>query len=92
MNEASAQITPEKLSSMIASFLTEMRKGTSVVPVVVTPETNLLDDVGLDSLEITELIYRLEDAAGAKLDLDRLELRHFRRVRDFAEFIDESKR
>lgn len=77
---------------MIADFIAEMRQGTNVTPIIVTPETDLLNDIGIDSLEMTELVYRLQDVTGLYFDLDRLELIHFRCVRELAKLIDEMRR
>ena len=39
-------------------------------PETITPETNLLDDLGADSLDVVELIMSLEDEFGIKLTGD----------------------
>ncbi len=69
-----------------------MRQAGTAEPVVITPDTDLLDDIGIDSLEITEIVYRLEEATGARLALDRIELRHFRCVRELATLVDSPAR
>ncbi len=64
-----------------------MRRGTATAPHMITPETNLIDEVGIDSLEITELVFHLEERTGLRLPLEHVELSHFRRVGDLAELI-----
>jgi acyl carrier protein len=91
MREMYEALTPEELALMVGRFLMDLRKGTSADPIVIMPDTDLLVDVGIDSLEMTEMVYWLEDATGAKLDLDRLELRHFSCVAELARFVNDSR-
>ncbi|HRI49765.1 MAG TPA: phosphopantetheine-binding protein [Pseudomonadota bacterium] len=49
--------------------------------------TDLLDEVGLDSLELTEFMLRLEDEMGTELDLENFEFSYLRRVQDLLDFL-----
>lgn len=54
-------------------------------------ESDLLADAGLDSIEMTELMLRIEDEFGVELDYERLELHHFRKLSRLEEFLNESR-
>jgi acyl carrier protein len=76
------------LSVLVGDFVTRLRQGSSQGQITVTPETDLLEDIGMDSLELTQLIYWLEDSTGVQLDLERIELRHFRNITSLTQFMN----
>jgi acyl carrier protein len=51
-------------------------------------DLDLIDDVGLDSLETLQLLLELEDAIGRRIDYDRLEYSMLRSLRALAAFLD----
>ena len=52
----------------------------------ITPETNIIDDLGADSLDIVELLAALEDEFDLLITDDRV--RELYTVREVAEFIE----
>ena len=70
----------------LARVLGEIKKDPSLVRRI-TPATDLLADVGLDSLELTELMLRLEEELGADLDVSQFDLRYLRRTQELVEFL-----
>ena len=53
-------------------------------PETITRETNLIDDIGADSLDIVELIMELEDEFGIKIsDEDAVKLDTVGRICDY---------
>ena len=55
-------------------------------PETVTMETNLIDDLGADSLDVVELIMELEDEFGITIsDEDAAQLYTVRRICDYLE-------
>ncbi len=55
-------------------------------PESVTPETNLIDDLGADSLDVVELIMELEDEFGITIsDEDAAQLYTVARIVDYLE-------
>ena len=57
-----------------------------VEPETITPDTNLIDDLGADSLDVVELIMSLEDSFGISIsDEDAAQLYTVRRIVDYLE-------
>ena len=55
-----------------------------VDPESITPDTNLIDDLGADSLDVVELIMSLEDMYGISItDEDAAQLYTVRRIVDY---------
>ena len=55
-------------------------------PETITPETNLIDDLGADSLDVVELIMSLEDDFGIAIsDEDAAQLYTVGRIVDYLE-------
>ena len=53
-------------------------------PATITPDTNLIDDIGADSLDVVELIMALEDEFGIKIsDEDAVKLDTVGRICDY---------
>ena len=69
----------EKLRALLAEQL-----GISVDDI--TPETNIIDDLGADSLDIVELLAALEDEFDLLITDERV--RELYTVREVAEFIE----
>ena len=52
----------------------------------ITMDTNLIDDIGADSLDVVELVMELEDTFGVSIsDEDAAELYTVRRIVDYLE-------
>lgn len=75
-----------KLEGVIAQILAEVKRDPSLAARI-APSTNLLEEVGLDSLELTDLVLRLEDTLGLTVDYERFDLQHLRSLAAFAEFL-----
>lgn len=54
----------------------------------VADDIDLIDDIGLDSLETLQFLLELEDVLGARIDYDRLEFQMLRSLRTLASFLD----
>jgi acyl carrier protein len=78
----------DELQRVIARILAEVKRDPSLAERI-APSTNLLEEVGLDSLELTDFVLRLEDRLGVTVDYERFDLRHLRSLAAFAEFLAE---
>ncbi len=69
----------EKIKEMIAEQL-------DVSPDEIKPESSFVDDLGADSLDITELVMAMEDEFG--IEIDDEEAKKLRTVQDVVNFIE----
>jgi len=53
---------------------------------VLTPEANLVDDLGADSLDVVELVMALEEEFGVEIPDEEVE--NIRTIRDVTEYIN----
>lgn len=75
-----------ELQQVIIRVLAEIKQDPGL-PARITPETSLVEEVGLDSLELTDLMLRLEETPGLTVDYERFTLQHLRSLAAFAEFL-----
>lgn len=73
--------TLEKLGELIIKF----KKG-RVAPEALSPEASLANDLGLDSLDMMELIVLAEDACQVQIDLE--EAKSLKTLGETAQYID----
>ena len=52
---------------------------------LVTPEADMQEDLGIDSLDIVEMIMELESELGVELDLEDQQITTFKELADFIE-------
>ena len=78
----------DELQRVIVQTLAEVKRDPSLAERI-APGTNLLEEVGLDSLELTDLVLRLEERLGVIVDYERFDLQHLRSLETFAEFLAE---
>ena len=63
-----------------------LAKQFEIDPETVTMETNLIDDIGADSLDVVELIMSLEDSYGISIsDAETAEIYTVRRIVEYLE-------
>ncbi len=51
------------------------------------PDTQLFENLGLDSTGVLDLLLQLEESLGAEIDTENLEMSHFATVDSLADFI-----
>jgi acyl carrier protein len=69
--------------TLIAEIVARIMRDPSVASQI-TGETDLLDEIAMDSLDVTELILCIEDEIGYQIDFDQLGAVTFRNVRELA--------
>ena len=72
----------EKISALIAQV-----KGDSTLPTRLKSSSNLLEEVGLDSLQTINLILLVEGEFGVEVDLDTFDMDHLSTLGSFASYI-----
>nr|WP_275983454.1 acyl carrier protein [Paenibacillus hamazuiensis] len=52
-----------------------------------TASSDVLNDAGLDSLQLINFILRIEDEFGIEIDFDQFDMEHLQSIERFCEFI-----
>ncbi len=73
----------EALSERVNSIVTDQL---GVDKASLSPEANLLDDLGADSLDVVELVMALEEEFGIEVPDDDVE--NMRTIRDIVQYIE----
>lgn len=76
----------EKIAKVLTGIL-----GREVSPVTLNDDTDLIDGVGLNSLDFLQFILKLENEFDVEIDIEKLELRYFKKMRDLKDFISTAK-
>lgn len=53
-----------------------------------TPKTNLIDEVGLDSLQLIQLMMKVEEQFNVQMDFERFDYEHLQSTRAFLGFLE----
>ncbi len=63
-------------------------KFASVDPATLADDADIVDDVGVDSLELLQFMLEIEARLRIRIDFERLEFSHLRSLRTLAGFLD----
>jgi acyl carrier protein len=74
-----AKVTDEQAIALVTNLVCQ---GRSLDPSLISPTTNLVDDLGFDSLDAAELLAALHKETGRQLNVDSIE--GFQSVKDIA--------
>jgi len=66
----------------------EKVKGISGISAGLSDDTDIINSVGLDSLQMLRFMLELEERLAVMIDFDRLEYSCFNSIRTLAEFLD----
>ncbi|WP_434444007.1 acyl carrier protein [Lentzea sp. E54] len=72
----------EKIKTVLAAVLAN-----GIEPAGISSDADLVDDYGLDSLQMISFLLGIEDTFDVALDYENLELDDLRSVRQFADFV-----
>jgi acyl carrier protein len=70
-----------RITRVLAQVLTD------VAAAGMTPEADLIDEYGMDSLQMISFLLAVEDEFGIELDYENLDLADLRSVRQFAAYL-----
>ena len=62
-----------------------LAKQFEIDPETITAETNIVDDLGADSLDVVEMVMDLESELGVELDMEDQKITTFQELADFVE-------
>lgn len=74
----------DKIKEILAEIVSEK---TPVQPSELSEGASLLEDVGLDSLQLINFILRVEDEFGIEIDFENLDQCHLQSLRAFSDFV-----
>ncbi|MDI5962363.1 acyl carrier protein [Streptomyces sp. SL13] len=75
--------TENRVKKVLAEVLHEV-----VPPEAVTVEADMVQELGMDSLQAIQFLLRIEDEFDIELDYENLSLDHLRSVREFAVVVE----
>lgn len=76
-------MTYEKLAELIAEVL-------NVDPKTITPDSDLVEDLGADSLDVYQIVIAIEEELGVDVDDDKAE--KVRKISEIQELIEQTLR
>jgi len=74
------------LEAKIVELIAQVKGDQSLVTRL-NSSSNLIEDVGLDSLQMINLILLVEGEFGVEVDFDTFDIKHLRSLGSFAEYI-----
>lgn len=74
----------DKIAEILRNMLPE---GTVLPPL--HDDTDLIDDIGLNSLDFLQFIIQLETAFDIEIDIEKFDLKYFKRLAELQVFIEE---
>jgi len=78
-------VTEAAVADVLSTAITQIKRAEA--PLTLQPETNLLNDVGFDSLEITELIFTIEDKLNITFNYERFREEHLTSFGALCQFV-----
>lgn len=78
-------MTDAIVADALSTVITQVKR--AEMPLSLQPETNLLHEVGFDSLEITELIFTIEDKLRITFNYERFREEHLMSFRALCHFV-----
>jgi acyl carrier protein len=79
-----------KSKEKLIELITQAKGGTVGLPI--TDDSHLLDDVGLDSLQLINLVMLVEDEFKVDVDFDSFKVEHLSSFGKFSQFIEQLPR
>src|SRR6266700_2675624 len=74
----------DKVAKILSNILSK-----ETVQIPLNDDTDLIDDIGLNSLDFLQFIIQLENEFDIEIDIEKFELRYFKQLGRLESFIDE---
>jgi len=74
------------MNDQIIAIITEIKDDVNLAATL-NEQSNLINDAGLDSLQLINFILRIEDEFGVEIDFESFDLEHLQSVERFVQFI-----
>lgn len=76
------------MEEKIIKLISEVKEDESLVSAIYK-DTNIIDDIGLDSLQMINFMLRIEEETGVEIDFDIFDFSNLSSVQTFAEYLEE---
>lgn len=76
----------EKFKTII-KIISEVKEDENLISTL-NPDTNIIEDIGLDSLQMINMMLNIEEQIGVEIDFDNFELSNLNSIRIFAEYLE----
>jgi acyl carrier protein len=76
----------EKFKTII-KIISEVKEDDNLVSTL-NPDTNIIEEIGLDSLQMINMMLNIEEQIGVEIDFDNFELSTLNSIRTFAEYLE----
>ncbi len=76
------------MEKKIIKLISEVKEDESLVSAIYK-DTNIIDDIGLDSLQMINFMLRIEEETGVEIDFDIFDFSNLSSVQIFAEYLEE---
>ncbi|MCG8499565.1 MAG: acyl carrier protein [Firmicutes bacterium] len=76
------------MEEKIIKLISEVKEDESLVSAIYK-DTNIIDDIGLDSLQMINFMLRIEEETGVEIDFDIFDFSNLSSVQIFAEYLEE---
>jgi len=71
----------------VKELIAEVLENDVLKPEHMEDTANIVEDIGLDSLQLINLMLRAEDEFGIEIDFDNLDMKHLESVQAFCDYI-----
>lgn len=76
-----------QMSEKIKSFLCEIKTDSSLLEKV-TDDTNLIEDIGMDSLQLINFLLKIEDEFGVEFDFEKFDMNILKQFKGFCAYVE----
>lgn len=79
------------MKEKIVAIITKVKEDQSLGEII-TDNTDLVNDIGFDSLQMINFLLTLEDELDLELDFDKLDYEHLKVFKNLVEYVNECKK
>ncbi len=74
----------------VMQILSEIKESPELLSTL-KPETDIVNEVGLDSLQMINFVLAIEDAFGVEIDFDNFDIDHLSSIQAFVAFLEKER-
>ncbi|WP_301292656.1 acyl carrier protein [Paenibacillus tyrfis] len=74
----------------VIKILSEIKESPELLSTL-KPETDIVNEVGLDSLQMINFVLAIEDAFGVEIDFDNFDIEHLSSIQAFVAYLEKER-